>query len=30
MGVFDDLIKIDANGDVSYEGWIEWKHIPKD
>ena len=28
MGVFDDLIKIDENGDVSYEGWIEWKHIP--
>ena len=28
MGVFDDLIKIDENGIVSYAGWVEWKHIP--
>ena len=28
MGVFDDLIKIDENGIVSYAGWVEWKHVP--
>ena len=27
MGVFDDLIKIDENGNVSYVEWVEWKHI---
>lgn len=28
MSVFDDLIKIDENGNFSYLGWVEWKHIP--
>ena len=27
MGVFDDFIKIDENGVVSYVGWVEWKHF---
>lgn len=27
MNVFDDLIKVDKNGNFSYVGWIEWKHI---
>lgn len=27
MGIFDDLIKIDENEIVSYNGWVEWKHI---
>lgn len=28
MGILNDLIKIDENGQISYAGWIEWKHIP--
>lgn len=28
MGVFDDLIIIDENANVSYAGWVEWKYIP--
>ena len=27
MGVFDKLIKIESNGNVSYAGWIEWNHV---
>ena len=27
MNVFDDLIKVDKNGNFSYVGWVEWKHI---
>lgn len=30
MGVFDGLIKIDENGNVSYAGWVEWKLIQWD
>ena len=28
MGVFDNLIKVDENGDFATQGWIEWKHMP--
>ena len=27
MSVFDDLIKIDKDGNFSYAGWIEWNHF---
>lgn len=27
MGIFDDLIRVDENGNLRYIGWIEWKHI---
>ena len=27
MGIFDELIKVDDNGVVSYVGWVEWKHV---
>ena len=28
MGILEDLISIDENGNVSYSGWVEWEHIP--
>lgn len=27
MGVFDELITIDNNGEIKINQWIEWKHI---
>ena len=27
MGIFNDLIRVDENGNLRYIGWIEWKHI---
>ena len=27
MSIFDDLIRIDENGNLSYNGWIEWDHF---
>ena len=27
MGVFDDLIKFNENGEIRYSGWIVWKHV---
>ncbi len=27
MNIFDDLIRIDENGNVSYNSWIEWDHF---
>lgn len=27
MGIFDEIIKIDKNGDFFYAGWIEWEHF---
>ena len=29
MGIFDNLIEIDANGVIKYLGWVEWEHISK-
>ncbi len=29
MGVFDDLIKVDKDGNISYSGWIEWQHVAR-
>lgn len=28
MGVFDDLIRIDEDGNMCYAGWVEWQHVP--
>lgn len=28
MGVLDNLIKIDENGNMNYIGWVEWQHVP--
>lgn len=27
MGIFDNLIEIDEDGNIKYSGWIEWKHV---
>ena len=27
MGVFDDLIEIDENGELVFNQWIEWDHF---
>ena len=26
MSVFEDIIKIDENGNINYVGWVEWQH----
>ena len=28
MSVFSDLIKVDQNGNIYYNGWIQWFHVP--
>lgn len=27
MGILDDLITINANGDIKYANWVEWEHF---
>ena len=27
MGVFDELIKVDIEGNIVYNKWIEWDHF---
>ncbi len=27
MGVFDDLIKVDNDGKIFYNRWVEWVHF---
>lgn len=27
MGIFDDIIEVDENGNINYVGWVKWKHV---
>ena len=27
MNIFDEVIKVDTEGNIKYAGWVEWKHI---